>query len=172
MLAAFQVLLPRYSGSGDIAVGMPIANRSLKEAEALIGYFANTVVIRSDLSGDPTFRELLARVRQTALEAYDHQDVPFESLVQQLAPQRDLSRNPVFQVAFQLFSAPAIGEMALETMPEASQVNLGTAKVDLRLDLTDLVQHLDGYSSTTPHSGTRPPSTGWPLISGRCWPGS
>ncbi len=107
MLAAFQVLLHRYSGSDDVAVGMPIANRSLKETEALIGFFANTVVVRADFSGHPTFREVLARVRKTALEAYDHQELPFEKLVEDLAPKRDLSRNPLFQVAFQLFSAPS-----------------------------------------------------------------
>src|SRR5262249_29754589 len=102
MLAAFQVLLHRYSGSHDVVVGIPIANRSLRETEALIGFFANTVVVSADFSRHPTFREVLARVRTTALEAYDHQEVPFETLVEKLAPKRALSRNPLFQWAFQL----------------------------------------------------------------------
>ena len=144
MLAAFQVLLHRYSGSNDVVVGMPIANRSLRETEALIGFFANTVVVRTDFSGHPTFREVLARVRTTALEAYDHQEVPFETLVEKLAPKRDLSRNPLFQVAFQLFSAPTWAGPEHAGSPDR-QVNLGTAKVDLRLDLTDLGTHVEGY---------------------------
>ena len=149
LLAAFQVLLHRYSGSDDIAVGMPIANRPLKEAEGLIGFFANTVVVRADLSGRPTFRDVLARVRKTALEAFDHQDVPFERLVEDLSPKRDLSRNPLFQVAFQLFSAPSWVGPEPEGMPECRQVNIGTAKVDLRLDLTDFWTNVEGYLEYT-----------------------
>ena len=145
LLAAFQVLLHRYSGSHDIAVGMAVANRSRKELESLIGFFANTVVVRTNVSGNPTFRQLLARVRKTALEAYDHQDVSFERLVEDLAPARDLSRNPLFQVAFQLFSAPAGVAPEAQDFPECRQVNLGTAKLDLRLDLTDLGTHVEGY---------------------------
>jgi amino acid adenylation domain-containing protein len=145
MLAAFHVLLHRYSGSDDVVVGVPIANRSLRETEALIGFFANTVVVRTDFSGSLTFREVLARVRKTALEAYDHQEVPFEMLVEDLAPKRDLSRNPLFQVAFQLFSAPSWAGAEPAGSPEPQQVNLGTAKVDLRLDLIDLGTHVEGY---------------------------
>ncbi len=145
LLAAWQVLLHRYSGSRDIPVGMPIANRSVKELEGLIGFFANTVVIRTDFSGSLTFRQLLAQVRKTALEAYDHQEVPFERLVKEVAPERDLSRNPLFQVAFQLFSAPSWGGPESNSLPDCRQVNLGTAKVDLRLDLSDHGTHVDGY---------------------------
>ncbi|MEQ1854697.1 MAG: AMP-binding protein, partial [Chthoniobacteraceae bacterium] len=145
LLAAFQVLLHRYSGSDDIAVGMPIANRPLKEAEGLIGFFANTVVVRTDFSGRPTFRDVLARVRKTAVEAFDHQDVPFEKLVEGLSPERDLSRNPLFQVAFQLFRAPSWAGPAPEGLPECRQVNIGAAKVDLRLDLTDFWTNVEGY---------------------------
>jgi amino acid adenylation domain-containing protein len=99
-LAAFNVLLYRYSGQEDIAVGSPIANRNQPEVKDLIGFFVNTLVLRSDLSGNPSFKELLARVRQMTLDAYDHQDLPFEKLVEELQPARDLSYSPLFQVMF------------------------------------------------------------------------
>ena len=98
LLAAFQVLLHRYSGQDDIAVGTPIAGRGRTELEGLIGFFVNTLVLRSDLSGNPAFTELLARVRETALGAYTHQDLPFEKLVEELSASRDISRNPLFDV--------------------------------------------------------------------------
>jgi amino acid adenylation domain-containing protein len=100
LLAAFKVLLYRYSGQTDFAVGSPIANRNRTEVENLIGFFVNTLVLRSDLTGNPTFKELLARVRQMTLDAYDHQDLPFEKLVEELQPARDLSYSPLFQVMF------------------------------------------------------------------------
>ncbi|HEY9513105.1 MAG TPA: condensation domain-containing protein, partial [Rhodanobacter sp.] len=98
LLAGFEVLLARYSGQDDLVVGTPIANRNRAEFEKLIGFFANTLVLRTDVSGDPPFLELLERVKQTALGAYAHQDLPFEMLVEKLHPHRDLSRNPLFQV--------------------------------------------------------------------------
>ena len=98
MLAAFNVLLYRYTGQHDIFVGSPVANRNRPEVEGLIGFFVNMLVMRMDLSGNPTFRELLGRVRQVALEAYAHQDLPFERLVEELQPERDMSLNPLFQV--------------------------------------------------------------------------
>jgi amino acid adenylation domain-containing protein len=104
LLAAFKVLLYRHTGQEDIIVGSPIANRPQTETEELIGLFLNNLALRSDLSGDPSFREVLARVRKTALEAYAHQDVPFEKLIEELNPQRDLSRTPLFQVYFNLFN--------------------------------------------------------------------
>ena len=103
--AVFATLLYRYSGNDDILVGTPMANRSHREIEPLIGFFANTLVLRTDLSGHPTFRELVSRVRQVTMEAYDHQDLPFEKLVEELQPERNLSYNPLFQVMFVLQNA-------------------------------------------------------------------
>ena len=103
----FTILLRRYTGQDDIAVGSPIANRNRKEIEGLVGFFVNNLVLRTDVSGDPTGRELLRRVRKAALEAYDHQDLPFEQLVEELQPQRDPSRNPLFQVMFAVQNAAA-----------------------------------------------------------------
>ena len=100
LLAAFQTLLHRYTGHDDIIVGSPIAGRNRMDVEVLIGFFVNTLMLRTDFSGDPTFRELLGRVRRTALEAYAHQDLPFEKLVEQLHPHRSLSHSPLFQVIF------------------------------------------------------------------------
>ena len=112
LLAAFQVLLSRYSGQDDISVGSPIAGRNRAETEGLIGFFVNTLVLRSHLSEGTSFRELLAQVRATTLAAYAHQDVPFEKLVEVLQPTRDLSRSPLFQVMFILQNTPG-GELQL-----------------------------------------------------------
>ena len=105
LLAAFLTLLYHYTGQIDIVVGAPIANRNRSEIENVIGFFVNSLVLRVDLSGDPSFSDLLKRVRKVTLEAYDHQDLPFERLVKELNPERDLGRNPLFQVSFQLFSS-------------------------------------------------------------------
>jgi amino acid adenylation domain-containing protein len=102
LLAAFQVLLWRHTGQRDLAVGSPVANRSVPELEELIGFFVNMLVLRGDLSGEPTVGELLGRVRRTALEAYAHQEVPFEKLVEALRPERSLSQQPLFQVALEV----------------------------------------------------------------------
>ncbi|RCJ36667.1 non-ribosomal peptide synthetase [Nostoc punctiforme NIES-2108] len=106
LLAAFQALLSRYTQQEDIAIGSPIANRNRSEIEGLIGFFVNSLVLRTDLSGNPTFRELLSRVKEVALAAYAHQDLPFEKLVEELHPERNLNQNPLFQVVFALQNAP------------------------------------------------------------------
>ena len=100
LLTAFQVLLHRLSGQDDFAVGVPIAGRGRREMEVLIGFFVSTLALRTDLSGTPSFHEAVQRTRQTALEAYGRQDVPFEKIVEEVQPERDLSRTPVFQVMF------------------------------------------------------------------------
>ncbi|MBD2298129.1 non-ribosomal peptide synthetase [Nostoc sp. FACHB-190] len=106
LLAGFNLLLYRYSGQDDILVGSPIANRNQDDLERLIGFFVNTLVLRTDFSGNPSFPELLRRIREITLEAYAHQDIPFEFLVQELQPQRNLSYTPLFQVMFVLHNAP------------------------------------------------------------------
>ena len=135
LLAAFRTLLYRYTGQWDILVGSPIANRNRAEIERLIGFFVNTLVLRIDLSGNPTFRELLCRVREVTLEAYAHQDLPFEKLVEELQPERDMSRNPLFQVVFALqnvlVEAPALPGLTVSPV----EVHNGTAKFDLTLEL-------------------------------------
>lgn len=104
MLAAFVTVLSRYSGQNDIAVGAPVAGRNHSTLEGMIGFFVNTLVLRTDLSGDPTFRELLGRVRKVSLAAYDHQELPFEKLVEELQPERQVGRSPLVQVVFQVLS--------------------------------------------------------------------
>jgi amino acid adenylation domain-containing protein len=144
LLAAFQLLLWRYSGQEDIAVGTPIANRRHGEIESLIGFFVNTLVLRTDVSGNPSFRELLQRVRETALAAYAHQDIPFEKLVEELAPERNLSVTPLFQVIFVLEDAPLpeVEAHGLKMRPEALAGD--TAKFDLALGI---VETPDGLSA-------------------------
>ena len=133
LLTAFQVLLHRHSGQDDLAVGTPIAARTHPELEDLIGFFVSTLVMRGDLSGDPGFRELLKRLRRTAIEAYAHQDLPFEKLVTVLHTHRDSSRSPLFQVMFALQNAPlpALQSPELELTPLDS--TSGTSKFDLTL---------------------------------------
>jgi amino acid adenylation domain-containing protein len=144
-LATFEVLLARYSNQDDIVIGSPIANRNHAEIEKLIGFFVNSLVMRTDLSGNPTFRQALTRVKEVALGAYAHQDLPFERLVEELQPERDLSRNPLFQVIFQLFNAPTV--QTATTTPESSnmmEIQRGTSKFDLRFDLWETPNGLRG----------------------------
>jgi amino acid adenylation domain-containing protein len=144
LLAAFQALLQRCTGQDDFAVGSPVAGRNRKEIEGLIGFFVNTLVLRADLSGDPTFRELLSRVRETCLGAYAHQDVPFEKLVDELHPARDLSRSPLFQVVFglQTYAVPEVRVPGLGLEPLA--LDSGAVKFELVLAMTDDARGLRG----------------------------
>ncbi len=144
LLTAVQALLRRWSGQDDVAVGTPIANRNREEIEGLIGFFVNTLVMRNDLSGDPTFAELLQRVRETALQAYAHQDIPFEAVVEALQPQRSLNRTPLFQVMFALQNAPSrpVDVEGLEISGLESAAAL--SKFDLTLTLTEVESGLAG----------------------------
>jgi amino acid adenylation domain-containing protein len=144
LLAAFQVLLLRYSGQDDIVVGSPIANRTHHELEGLIGFFVNTLVLRTDLSGNPTFVEALRRVREMTLGAYAHQDLPFERLVEEVQPERSLSHNPLCQVLFQIRQPyeEALDLQGLVVKP--LDMERGTARFDLVLSLTESEQGLRG----------------------------
>ena len=137
LLAAFQVLLARYSGQNDISVGSPIANRTHAELDQLIGFFVNTLVLRSDLSGNPPFVTHLKQVREMALEAYNHQDVPFEHLVDVLHPQRDLSRSPLFQVMFVMQQTASTEALAESEQTETLSLHeLTTEHRTTKFDLT------------------------------------
>lgn len=134
LLAAFQILLSRLTSSHDIVVGTNVANRNRPEVEGLIGFFINQLVMRTDLSGNPTFRELLARVRETALGAYAHQDMPFDKLVDALNPERRLSHTPLFQVLFVLQNMPMADlEGAAGLVLKPLESDSGTSKFDLSL---------------------------------------
>ncbi len=145
LAAALNVLLHRYTGQTEILIGTPIANRTLPELEALIGFFANTLVLRTDLSGNPSFRELLRRVEQDASAAYAHQDIPFEKVVLEVRPQRDLSWSPLFQVMFahnntQLRSVN-LPDLTADFMTPPTQ----TSPFDLTLMMEDAGRGLRGY---------------------------
>jgi natural product biosynthesis luciferase-like monooxygenase protein/amino acid adenylation domain-containing protein len=136
LLAAFQTLLHRYSGQDEVIVGSPIAGRTRVETEGLIGFFVNTLALRADLSGDPTFRDLLARVREVTLDAYAHQELPFEQLVDALNVPRDLSRSPLFQVMFVLQNTPTEPLQLPGLQVSQLEVDARAAKFDLTLSLT------------------------------------
>ena len=169
LMAAFQVMLARLSGQDDVVVGFPAANRSTPELDGLIGFFVNTLALRVDLSGNPSFDELLGRVRQAALEAYNHQDVPFEQIVEDIVPQRDLARTPIFQAMLALLDDP-LGELDLPGLAASPlDVPVSTTRFDLVLDLEEEA----GGDSAEPSSSariclTRTPRVGWPAISGYC----
>lgn len=144
LLAGFHILLARYTGHNDLAVGTPIANRTRSELETLIGLFVNTLVLRGDLSGDPSVRELLRRIRLMTLDAYAHQDLPFEKLVEEINPQRSLSHHPLFQVMFALQNAPhsPLALTGVEIRP--LEVEYTTSRFDLMLNLYEEAQGLAG----------------------------
>ena len=147
LLAAFKTLLWRYSGQEDVVVGTPIAGRTHTELEGLIGFFVNTLVMRTDLSGDPTFLQLLSRVREVALGAYANQDLPFERLVEEIQPERDLNRNPLFQIVFALHNAPKSAfELPGLTLRLVSTEPV-TSKFDLALVLTEKAGEVRGVLS-------------------------
>jgi amino acid adenylation domain-containing protein len=144
LLAGFQGLLARFTGQEDVSVGAPVAGRTRVETEGLIGFFVNTLVLRGDLSGDPDFLELLGRVRETALEAYSHQELPFEKLVEEIRPERSLSHSPLFQVVFQLTHAapaPPLRLPGLTVAPLADETT--TAKFDLTLTVAESAGRLN-----------------------------
>jgi amino acid adenylation domain-containing protein len=142
LLAAFKVLLRCYTSQDDLVVGTPVANRNRLEIEGLIGFFVNALVLRTDLSGNPTFRELVRRVREICLGAYAHQDLPFERLVEELHLERDLSRNPLFQVMFVLQNASVqtVDLAGLTLNPVVADG--GTTHFDLTLHIVDTEQGL------------------------------
>jgi len=144
LLAAFKTLLYRYTGQDDILVGSPIANRNRSELKGLIGFFVNTLVLRTDLSGNPRFQELLSRVRQVALGAYAHQDVPFNRLVEALQPERDVSHTPLFQVSFTLRQAPQLDSIPGLTV-SPFEVDSETAQFDLSLVVETTEQGLTAW---------------------------
>ncbi|MEP7279700.1 MAG: amino acid adenylation domain-containing protein [Bacteroidota bacterium] len=145
LLTAFNILLYRYSGQDDILIGTPVANRNLPEIENLIGVFINTIVLRTNLTGDTGFRELLRKVREVSLGAYSHQDLPFEKLVEALKPQRDLSLTPVFQVVFNMQNSP---------MPRLNIPGIEINFLDIdrgvsQFDLTLMISKLEGQCHAT-----------------------
>ncbi|HYH79590.1 MAG TPA: amino acid adenylation domain-containing protein, partial [Longimicrobium sp.] len=150
LLGAWQMLLARYAGTDDVVVGTTIAGRTRRETEALVGLFMNTLALRADLSGDPAYREVLRRVRRTTLDAYDHQDVPFERLVAELRPERTLSHAPLFQVLFELhntegLAAPVLPGLAVRHV----DADTSTSKYDLTLAL---VPGADGVTGSLTYS--------------------
>ncbi|HSG39301.1 MAG TPA: amino acid adenylation domain-containing protein, partial [Thermoanaerobaculia bacterium] len=150
LLAAFKVLLHRLAGEEDVVIGSPIAGRGRGELEGLIGMFLNTLVLRTSLAGDPSVRELLERVREMALDAYAHQDVPFEMLLDELRVERDLSRTPLFQVFFNMLNLPA-GETRL---PGLTLESLPSPDLPSKFDLTLYVQPLpDGIRFDMAYNG-------------------
>lgn len=146
LVAAFSVLLQRYGDTDDVVMGSAIAGRSQTEMESLIGFFVNTLVLRIDLSGNPTFRELLARVRSTALDAYSHQDLPFEKLVEELQPERSLNRSPLFQVMFEHvhnddLHLPGLVATPVDSEPELAKFDLMVMLVERRDSLKVVVEY-------------------------------
>ncbi|HEX8185638.1 MAG TPA: amino acid adenylation domain-containing protein, partial [Blastocatellia bacterium] len=143
LLAAFQTLLSRYTGQTDISIGTAVANRNHKKVEGLVGFFLNTLVMRTSTAGDPSFRELLSRVREVALGAYAHQNLPFEKLVEELQPERSLNQTPFFQVMFALRTVPqemiSLSNLTIEPMPTENEV----AKFDLLLVIDETDQSLN-----------------------------
>lgn len=145
LLSALKIILQRYSGQSEIIVGTPIAGRNRTELEGLIGYFVNTLALRTELSGNPSFDELLERVKETTRGAYDHQDIPFENIVEALQPERDLSRNPLYQICFS-YQNEAMPELHMQGLKLTSlEVESGTARFDIELQLWKADEVIRGF---------------------------
>ncbi|GAX38392.1 non-ribosomal peptide synthetase [Nodularia sp. NIES-3585] len=144
LLAAFKTLIYRYTEENDIIIGTAIANRNFSEIEKLIGCFVNTLVLRTDVSGNPSFLDLLGRVRKVALDAYSHQDFPFDKLVEEIQPERNLSYNPIFQVWFAFNNSPMPPLEIEELTMSISELDSETAQFDLSLDMVEQQEELVG----------------------------
>jgi hypothetical protein len=145
LLAAVQMLIARWTGHTDIAVGSPVAGRRLRQTETIAGLFVNTVVMRTDLSGNPSFTELLGRARAVALDAYAHQDVPFEKVAAELSPVRDGARQPLFQVMLVLQNQPMPGWRWSELDVGAMEIERGAAKFDVSIHLVETAEGFVGF---------------------------
>ena len=145
LLAAFKVLLYRYTTQEDLLVGCPVLNRGLPETENLLGSFVNTLVLRTNYAGNPSFRDALRRVRETCVGAFAHQEFPFEKLVEDLQPQRDLARNPIFQVMFAFQNTPVPTLQLPGLRSEFIEIDGGMTKFDLTLSLTDKEYGIAGH---------------------------
>lgn len=142
LLSAFNILLFKYTAQEDIAVGCPVSGRTMTELESLIGFFVNTVVLRSQINGRQPFNEVLQHVKEISLNAFAHQDIPFEIIVKELQPSRDISRNPLFQVVFQLLTG-GLSDPLPKKIPEV-EVKVGTSKFDLTLSMIEKGGELTG----------------------------
>jgi amino acid adenylation domain-containing protein len=142
LMAAFQTLLFRYSGQEDITVGAPVAGRTMIETENLIGSFVNTLALRGDLAGNPSFREFLSRVRETVLGAFSHQELPFEKLVEELNPERGVNRTPLFQVMFAFQNTPTTDTSVSELELTPLKLKSSAAKFDLTLEVEEQTEGL------------------------------
>ena len=167
LLAGFLAMLYRYTSQEDINIGTPVANRNRVETEGLIGFFVNTLVLRSQISGAESFLDLLAAVRRTALEAFDHQDVPFEMLVDELAPERNMSYSPLFQVMFDV-QASAVEKLDMRGLQaELLEMETGTAKFDLLLQFVDEKDGITGlFEFNTDLFDTDTVTAWWTIWSG------
>ena len=164
LLATLDILLSRHTGQDDIIVGSTIAGRNRPETDGLIGFFINALALRTDLSGNPTFLELLKRVREICLDAYTHQDLPFERVVEEINPQRDLSRNPLFQVMFNMADTSertltllgcTVTKLSSADPSAKFDIVLHAPEVDGRIELA-IVYNADLFSEASHHQPARP----------------
>jgi non-ribosomal peptide synthetase component F len=145
LIAGFQAMLSKYSGEEQIVVGTDLANRTMPETERMIGFFINLLAVRTDLSGNPTFRELLQRVRERLLEAYAHQEVPFPKVVQEIQPERSTTHNPVVQALFVMQNAPRTKRELAGLQVEPVEVPVTTSKFDMAVFMAERPDGLHGY---------------------------